>query len=633
MSNILEKAYLEPEFDGVLNDFNTEIAEDLSYLNSATVNVMRNSKALYDALQYYRTIEVGDIPSGDIYGYSATEGGKYLLAEITVRDNPVQRTTKHCAITKSGTVYAAVSIEGGKSCAYVLGPKVSGGNNGEILIFAILQFALGDAEARTAYQDIGDILDKLRRSIAITADEKQLLSKRLSLLTQNIYFRYVSENSSEKWRLKKPSSNKGGEFHKLNFGQINNGAYKPQDTVGNFLYFKTLSNNAATTTNGVAYSFADFRQEFALKRSWSKQEKEMIPVLNPKWVLDERCRQFATYMQKGKDMADPLINYMLSGISGTGKTTTCDIIAYGRQQPKATFTCSANTEFYNFTCDFVPVDDKDAGVDSFSLYDANNELDIRKLCEVLGLPQIEDIHYDLNSAYAMITGSSEVPKEVSSDDVIELLLSRLLKEVSRVSGGHSKEQKYRLQPAVPILAIKNGWLLEIQEPKVIRDQGVLVGLNSLFERDGVLTLPNGEVVRRHPDSIIILTTNDDYFGCDNLNQSVISRVHIKEEVSLPDIEIMARRAMSNTGYMDLELAKKMAKVVNDAQSYCAKNGITDGVCDQRALNAWMATICIDGMSRAYENCIKTVINKASDDKEDRKALEDGILKPSIFATL
>ena len=54
--------------------------------------------------------------------------------------------------------------------------------------------------------------------------------------------------------------------------------------------------------------------------------------------------------------------------------------------------------------------------------------------------------------------------------------------------------------------------------------GVLVGLNSMLEQSGSITLPTGEIINRHPDAVVVVTTNISYEGCRGLNQSVIDRM-------------------------------------------------------------------------------------------------------------
>lgn len=105
---------------------------------------------------------------------------------------------------------------------------------------------------------------------------------------------------------------------------------------------------------------------------------------------------------------------------------------------------------------------------------------------------------------------------------------------------------------------------------------MLVGLNSLLEQKGSITLPTGEVIHRHPDAVVVVTTNVSYEGCRGVNQSVLDRMNLTQDIELPEPEIMAQRAMSITGCEDDVLVGRMVQVVCDMADYCRKNGISDG---------------------------------------------------------
>ena len=119
-----------------------------------------------------------------------------------------------------------------------------------------------------------------------------------------------------------------------------------------------------------------------------------------------------------------------------------------------------------------------------------------------------------------------------------------------------------------IKALKNGYVIEIQEPSTIIQPGVLVGLNSLLEQSGSITLPTGEVIKRHPDAVVVVTTNISYEGCRGMNQSVIDRMSLVRDVELPTPEVMVQRAMAVTGETDEYLVSQMVQVVNDIADYC-----------------------------------------------------------------
>ena len=168
----------------------------------------------------------------------------------------------------------------------------------------------------------------------------------------------------------------------------------------------------------------------------------------------------------------------------------------------------------------------------------------------------------------------------------------------------------------------------LSQSTTIMQPGVLVGLNSLLEQNGTITLPTGEVIRRHPDAVVVVTTNISYEGCRGLNQSVLDRMNLTQDIELPAPEIMAQRAMSVTGCEDDYMVSQMVKVVNDMSDYCKKNGISDGSCGMRSLIDWIMSAEITG--DPYTSALCTIISKATAEEEDRNALITSVLEP-VFA--
>ena len=159
---------------------------------------------------------------------------------------------------------------------------------------------------------------------------------------------------------------------------------------------------------------------------------------------------------------------------------------------------------------------------------------------------------------------------------------------------------------------------------------MLVGLNSLLEQSGSITLPTGEIIQRHPDTVVVVTTNVTYEGCRGLNQSVVDRMSLVEDIELPSPEVMAQRAIAVTGASDEYQVSQMVQVVNDMADYMRKNGITDGTCGMRSLIDWIISSEITG--DVHKSALSTIISKATSDEEDREAQRTAILEP-IFAPM
>lgn len=243
---------------------------------------------------------------------------------------------------------------------------------------------------------------------------------------------------------------------------------------------------------------------------------------------------------------------------------------------------------------------------------------------LMKLPGLDDMDYDPEGVYEKLTGTKK--PDATSQDCMGVVLDTVTDKVRLLSNVKPKEkgQSYTYVETDFIRALKYGYVCEVQEPTVIMQPGVLVGLNSLLEQTGSITLPTGEVIRRHPDAVVVVTTNIAYEGCRGLNQSVTDRMSLAQDIELPSPEIMAQRAMSVTGCEDDVLVGQMVRVVNDMSDFMRKNGIVDGSCGMRSLIDWILSTEITG--DPYASALYTVVSKATANEDDRYALISSVLE-------
>ena len=249
------------------------------------------------------------------------------------------------------------------------------------------------------------------------------------------------------------------------------------------------------------------------------------------------------------------------------------------------------------------------------------------IMKLLNLPELDDVNYDPEGAYKALTGVDK--PDADSLECMAIIMGRVTDKVQNLCEsepeGQNSGQTYTYMETDFIRALKYGYCCEIQEPATIMQPGVLVGLNSLLETTGSITLPTGETIKRHPDAVVVVTTNTSYEGCRGMNQSVIDRMNLVMDIELPPPEIMTQRAMSVTGCEDDIMVSQMVKVVNDMADHCRKNGITDGSCGMRGLLDWIVSAGITG--DPYESALNTVISKATANDEDRQSLIVAALEP------
>jgi hypothetical protein len=325
-------------------------------------------------------------------------------------------------------------------------------------------------------------------------------------------------------------------------------------------------------------------------------------------------------------------NFLLRGPAGTGKTMGAKAIAAGLHLPYMKYTCSANTEIFDFVGMIFP-DSEGGSTGDADLDREKAELEsmggmtYKNVAKIMNLPGLADMDYDPAGVYQALTGLEK--EDATAQECMAVVMERVTAKVQalskRTEESQSGGQTYRYVDTDFIKALRYGYVIEIQEPSTIVQPGVLVGLNSLLEQSGSITLPTGEIIRRHPDAVVVVTTNISYEGCRGMNQSVLDRMSLVRDVELPSPEVMVQRAMAVTGATDEYQVGQMVQVVNDLAEYCRKNSISDGSYGMRSLIDWITSAEITG--DVYQSALYTIISKATADEIDREALISIVLEP------
>ncbi|MBG9941102.1 ATPase [Brevibacillus formosus] len=214
-----------------------------------------------------------------------------------------------------------------------------------------------------------------------------------------------------------------------------------------------------------------------------------------------------------------------------------------------------------------------------------------------------------------------------SQEQAALKMKQLLKRAAENTDGEAIE--YRFYPSEIVRAYQKGYLLEIQEPNVIRDAAVLMALNSALELDGSINLPT-EIIRRHPDFIAVITTNRSYAGTRPLNEALRDRVQHTEKMDLPTKEIMIERVMAKTGFQDGKMLGILAEMIMVLDQTARANAIK-GVAGMRSFFYWADAIA--GGASAKESLYHKVIYKITTDSEEIKLLEEALKNHGLFASL
>lgn len=499
--------------------------------------------------------------------------------------------------------------------------------DGAAIFFALMPFLMSDAEFDKTFQEYYD------QFIAGYPDMAKA-TESMAILCDNAYRRIKDDTCPAHINI---TVDKSGNLMRVSQGQLDSGSFVPTSvTAGEFTIF-AKTGPAVIKKAGVVVEHTDFVGKYPLTpgRTLSALELSLIPKLPEWYIIPPEVVDICKHAQKTTGRPMQMRNFLLRGPAGTGKTMGAKAIAAGLGLPYMKYTCSANTEIFDFTGMIFPETD--------AVSTGNPELDREReilksmggisyanVAKLMRLPDLDDMDYDPAGVYQALTGVENLAATVQ--DCMSVVLEKVTEKVQalskRAENRQSSGQNYTYVETDFVKALKHGYLVEVQEPSTIIQPGVLVGLNSLLEQEGSITLPTGEIIRRHPDTVVIVTTNVSYEGCRQMNQSVVDRMSLVKDIELPEPEVMVQRAMAVTGCADEYLVSQMVQVVNDMADYCRKNSITDGACGMRSLIDWVISAEISG--DPYLSAKYTVISKATADEEDREALITTILDP-MFA--
>ena len=499
--------------------------------------------------------------------------------------------------------------------------------DGAAIFFALMPFLMSDAEFDETFQEYYD------QFIAGYPDMAKA-TESMAILCDNAYRRIKDDTCPAHINI---TVDKSGNLMRVSQGQLDSGSFVPTSvTAGEFTIF-AKTGPAVIKKAGVVVEHTDFVGKYPLTpgRTLSALELSLIPKLPEWYIIPPEVVDICKHAQKTTGRPMQMRNFLLRGPAGTGKTMGAKAIAAGLGLPYMKYTCSANTEIFDFTGMIFP--ETDAVSTGSPELDREREIlksmggiSYANVAKLMRLPDLDDMDYDPAGVYQALTGVENLAATVQ--DCMSVVLEKVTEKVQalskRAENRQSSGQNYTYVETDFVKALKHGYLVEVQEPSTIIQPGVLVGLNSLLEQEGSITLPTGEIIRRHPDTVVIVTTNVSYEGCRQMNQSVVDRMSLVKDIELPEPEVMVQRAMAVTGCADEYLVSQMVQVVNDMADYCRKNSITDGACGMRSLIDWVISAEISG--DPYLSAKYTVISKATADEEDREAFITTILYP-MFA--
>lgn len=344
-------------------------------------------------------------------------------------------------------------------------------------------------------------------------------------------------------------------------------------------------------------------------RELTEEERTLIWNKPSSHYVSEEERRVCCEVKRNWDRGEMKIaNILLEGDAGSGKTQLAKALSANFRLPYTKVTCFADMDKSDIIGAILPVISQERMEDM----DAADQTALKALYEGDGF----------QSSTAILMNALGITQEMASAK---------MKQILKLATENAKDEavEYRFYPSEIVRAFRKGYLLEIQEPNVIRDAAVLMALNSALELDGSINLPT-EIVHRHPDFIAVITANRSYAGSRPLNEALRDRIQHTEKMDLPTKAIMIERAMAKTGYANIDVLDALAESIIILDKTARANAIK-GVAGMRSYFYWVDAVAQGASTR--ESLYHKVIYKITTDSDEIKLLEDALESHGLLGNL
>lgn len=375
--------------------------------------------------------------------------------------------------------------------------------------------------------------------------------------------------------------------------QLDAGDYNPTRTV--YGEFQVLE----CKNQGMMKTIAELKEQYDRKFELTEREKLLVPKLPENYSVSVEAQEILEAV-----IQSPMRVFLSVGESGTGKTTNAKIIAQLLGLPYYAFTCSEGTDEVDLVSSMVPNTEEKGGKVQ------------------IPMPTYRDIIMDPASALAQVCGTYE--SSIDNEAAFQKLLTMFYQ--NGFENGKD-EKKFVMVESCIVTGCRRPSLVEIQEPSVITKPGTMVKLNGLLDEGSAITLTSGEVVKRHPETVILITSNMGYKGCRGFNESVLSRMRMVHYLDPLDADGMVERVKTKVNFDDEIMLKKMADIVCRIQKHCKTEMVSGGVCGYREYEDWVWAYSVQ--KDVLKSASRTIVAKAAPEQEEREEIYKNLVLPAF----
>ena len=413
---------------------------------------------------------------------------------------------------------------------------------------------------------------------------EKLALKAAFLCCDNLYRRVenVQDFSNEGIPLEKSQLGKNG-MEQLSTLAIESELYAPNDAI------KGTFQILGETKKAREWTLKELKKIYGQNWSFPKDYENRIPQFPEDMKVGEYAQDILSAI-----VESPFRKFMITGNAGTGKTTDAQMIAQILGVPYFALNCGPETDESALVAGIYPNSRK-------------------KTKDCIKFPSLQEFVTDPMQVLEAVTHTRK--EGISKTQAFRELLDAVYQS------GYQKaknEGDFVMQESEIIKGCRMPSVIEIMEASLIVEPGTLGKLNRLLDDSRKLDLLYGEVVERHPNAIIIITTNLNYVANREFDFSVVSRMNkVQHRKDLTEQQL-AERAMFRTGCKDMEVLKQMAKVMKRLDAVVKEEFGKAGLCGYREYENWVYEYMrTQNLVKAAED---TVLSKLASDEEDRDLL-------------
>lgn len=351
-------------------------------------------------------------------------------------------------------------------------------------------------------------------------------------------------------------------------------------------------------------------------RTYDAEDASRLPAIPDWYVPAPAVMQIAKSVVGSAIFQKPFRNVMMRGPAGSGKTEGAKALAGMFGSPYGVLTGHAEMEFFDLTSNLFPNTDSavksDAELYEYLLYALRDSgLTLPSFIEIASMPDV---------VYQQISGTKN--DDAGEAECFAALVTKLMqvcKKDANLFGGETS--KFKVIHSDLTMGFQKGWLVELQEMNTILKPGVLVGLNNILEH-GQLRLPTGEIINRHPDTVIVFTQNVGYAGTTDGNQSVYSRIEVKCDLDHPTEEEMIARIRMHVPEIAEADCRTIVQTILCVQENCSIEIEGGSVGTREAINWAKMTVLLDGDMR--EAAELTLLPSVGEDADNIQLVRSNI---------